>query len=117
MTRATAEVALELRPRCGHSGGAGRDISSSTTTLPYGSTTTLPLEQSARSAHKYIKEEGLAERKEKVKTRGTAAGLDAVPEKAWRKGLFSVFKRKSKDKGKDEDEEEMGVARVAGSTR
>ena len=33
MTRATAEVALELRARCGHSGGAGRDISSSTTTL------------------------------------------------------------------------------------
>ncbi|KAH9942511.1 uncharacterized protein BXZ73DRAFT_88059 [Epithele typhae] len=67
---------------------------------------TLPLasEQTAKSARTYIKEEGLAGGKQKVKTRGQA-DLDAIPEKK-RKGFFSVFSRKSKDRQDDDSESE-----------
>ena len=67
----------------------------------------MPLEQTAQSAHKYLQNEGLAEKKTKVKTRGTAAaGLEPIAEKKKRNGLFSAFQSKNKRKEQAEDGEE-----------
>ncbi|EIN11716.1 hypothetical protein PUNSTDRAFT_141986 [Punctularia strigosozonata HHB-11173 SS5] len=68
----------------------------STTTLAGASTVTLPLyqTQTAQSSRAYVKEQGLDEKKEKVKTRRDPATLPPVPEK---KSIFDRF-RKAKDK-------------------
>lgn len=80
-------------------------INSSTTTLnQFGSTTSLPLqqEQTAQSARTYLKTEGLAGGKTKVKTRsaaGNLGNLDAVPEQK----KTRIFSRFSKNKAQDDD--------------
>ncbi|KAI0665909.1 hypothetical protein C8Q78DRAFT_985573 [Trametes maxima] len=84
---------------------ARTSFSSSTTTLPtFGSTTSLPLsqEQTGQSAHKYLRQEGLAAGKQKVKTRPTAGGLDPVLEK--KSKLYSAFRKKSKPEQEADDE-------------
>ncbi|PCH43414.1 hypothetical protein WOLCODRAFT_138330 [Wolfiporia cocos MD-104 SS10] len=76
-------------------------ISSSTTStaLPHMSTTSLPLQQTAQSAHKYMQTEGLTNTKTKVKTRADHANLVPIPEK---KGLFSRFSKKQQEKEEEE---------------
>ncbi|TFY60550.1 hypothetical protein EVJ58_g5077 [Rhodofomes roseus] len=77
-------------------------FSSSTTTLPGISTASLPLgrTETAQSAHKYLKEEGLAGGKEKIKTRANHANLTPIPEK--KKGYWSRFGRRDKTQETEE---------------
>ena len=78
---------------------------SSTSSLPFGSTISLPLtqDQTAQSARSYLQSEGLANGgKQKLKTKGEASNLDAIPEKK-KRGISSWFK---KDTSAEEDEDE-----------
>ena len=76
----------------------------SATTLPGMSSTSLPLgrTETAQSAHKYLKEEGLLGGKEKVKSRADHGNLAPIPEK--KKGYWSRFSRR--DKAEEEREPE-----------
>ncbi|KZT72233.1 hypothetical protein DAEQUDRAFT_723437 [Daedalea quercina L-15889] len=69
---------------------------SSSTTLPSTSTTELALgrTETAQSAHKYLKEEGLLNGKEKIKSRADPANLASIPEK--KKGYWSRFGKQDK---------------------
>jgi hypothetical protein len=67
-----------------------------TSTAAYGSTASLPLptEQTAQSAHAYLKQTGLDSEKTKVKTRADHATLFSIDEKAdSKRGIFSRFKK------------------------
>lgn len=68
----------------------------SATTLPGMSSTSLPLgrTETAQSAHKYLKEEGLLGGKEKVKSRADHGNLASIPEK--KRGYWSRFSRRDK---------------------
>lgn len=87
-----------------------RSVSSTTaSTAPsstvYGSTTSLPLptEQTAQSAHAYLKQAGLDSEKTKVKTRADHATLFSIDEDGKDRGIFSRF-TKSKTKKAEVDE-------------
>lgn len=82
-------------------------FNASTTTLPGMSTTSLPLgrTETAQSAHKYLKAEGLLAGKEKVKSRADHANLTPIPEKK-KKGYWSRFSRK--DRTEEDEPEQKG---------
>lgn len=85
-------------------------FNASTTTLPGPGTssTSLPLgrTETAQSAHKYLKEEGLLGGKEKVKSRADHGNLAAIPEK---KGYWSRFSRKDRtEEGQEQEPEPKG---------
>lgn len=77
-------------------------LNTSTTTLPGMSPSSISLgrTETAQSAHKYLKEEGLLSGKEKVKSRADYGNLSSVPEK---KGYWSRFSRRDKPEEEPED--------------
>ncbi|OBZ71054.1 GTPase-activating protein gyp1 [Grifola frondosa] len=75
----------------------------STSAPSWASTTSLPLPQTAQSAHKYVQSEGLDKAsKTKVKSRPGHATLVAIPEK---RSIFSKFSKKTRDQAEEEPKE------------